>query len=200
MDWDQLLTVSANNLGQNLHVPQASAKLELTQNCCHPSTELPAPSCSGPSSPSSGLRPVPCLVSSIPTKATSPHMALISVVRVEFTSLSPVPVNGGFPTGSKSPGAESPCCQQAAMPLLQREPAQAGGTAVHSPNLQENLKKSPSLQAPPHSPRCCSLPTLQTQPGSERSRAGATGSPGGSKVQPSPGAREDRRGERRRRL
>lgn len=45
----------------------------------------------------------------------------------------------------------------------------ADGTATHSPDLQGNLRKSPSLQTPPCAHQCCSLPALpklpQTKPG-----------------------------------
>lgn len=68
---------------------------------------------------------------------------LISVARAEFAVWSPVPVNGGYPKGCKSPGAESPHCQHTVTPLPQREPANPDGTAIHSPNLQREPQEFP---------------------------------------------------------
>lgn len=62
-------------------------------------------------------------------------------------------------------------CWLAAMPLSTARASRCGadGTATHSPDLQGNLRKSPSLQTPPCAPQYCSLPALpmlpQTKPG-----------------------------------
>lgn len=174
------------------HTTRTSA--EFTQNCHRRSTELPAPNRSRPRQPQlrTPTRPLPGALR--PPEAAGTRTALISAVRAEFAGWSPVPLNGEYPKGCKSPAADSPGCQHAAMPLPRREPADADSTAVRSPNLQGNLKKPLSLQMPPLSPPCCSLPTLQTQLCGKRSWAGAVGSPGDSRDRPSAGVQRDRRG------
>lgn len=146
------------------------------------SSGLPAPTRSCPGSPSSGSQPGPCPVPSIPGEAPStPRLQF----QAEPAGCSPVPAQGGYPKGCKSPGAENPHCGHIAMLIPQQEPAGADGRA------------QPKFERQPHNvPAATNAPTLLPgaphQPSSpawcQVSCAGATGPSGESRAGSGAGA------------